>query len=94
MKFRITPHVGHAAPVPPGDAIDLLWQRLGASRDGTSFTRIGHEISASWGEDVPASMERDERVEVGRRAVLATLREVCESTPELELGWFAVGYFR
>jgi hypothetical protein len=94
MKFRITTHAGHAAPVPPGDAIDVLWQRLGASRNETTFARVGHEISASWGEDVPASMERDERAEIGRRAVLAIVREVCESTPELELGWFAVGYFR
>ena len=94
MKFRITPHSGHTAPMPPADAIDVLWERLGGRRDGTSFARVGSEISASWGEDAPASMERDERVELGRRAVLAILREVCESTPELELGWFAVGYFR
>jgi hypothetical protein len=94
MKFRIVPHAGHTAPPPPADAIDVLWQRLGGGRDGTSFARVGPEISATWGEDAPASMERDERTELGRRAVLAILREVCESAPELELEWFAVGYFR
>jgi hypothetical protein len=80
--------------MPPDDAIDVLWQRLGTSRDGTTFARVGAEISATWGEDVPASMARDERAELGRRAVLAILRDVCESAPELELDWFAVGFFR
>jgi len=94
MKFRITPHSGHAAPAPPAHAIDALWERLGGSRDGMSFARVGPEISATWGEDAPASMERDERIELGRRAVLSILREVCETTPELELEWFAVGYHR
>ncbi len=94
MQFRITPHAGHAAPTPPADAIDLLWQRIGASRDGMTFARVGPELSATWGEDAPASMERDERAELGRRAVLAILRDVCESSPDLALEWFAVGFFR
>jgi len=45
------------------------------------------------GEDLPASMERDERAEIGRRAVLDIVCDVCESAPELELDWFAVGFF-
>jgi len=35
-------------------------------------------------------MERDEREEVGRLAVLDILQEVCERAPELTLDWFAV----
>jgi hypothetical protein len=74
--------------------MDLLWQRLDRSHDGASFARVGPEISATWGEDVPSSMERDERAELGRRAVLRILRDVCEGAPELELDWFAVSFFR
>jgi hypothetical protein len=73
--------------------MDLLWQRLSASHGETSFAKVGPEIEATWGEDVPASMERDERAEIGRRAVLDIVRDVCERAPELELDWFAVGFF-
>jgi hypothetical protein len=71
----------------------LLWQRLGGSYDDVSFAKIGPEICAEWGEDAPASLERDVRGEIGRREVLAILRSVCERAPELELDWFAVGFF-
>ena len=95
MKFRITPHSAYTASKRPPEAMDLLWERLAAGRhDGASFARVGPEISATWGEDAPASMARDERTELGRRAVLKILREVCEGTPELEVGWFAVSFFR
>jgi hypothetical protein len=73
--------------------MDLLWERLEACHDEASFARVGHEICATWGEDVPPSMERHERAELGRHAVLRILREVCERPPELELDWFAVGFF-
>jgi hypothetical protein len=74
--------------------MDLLWQRLDRSHDEASFAKVGREITATWREDAPASMERDERAEVGRGAVLAIVRDVCESAPELELDWFAVGVRR
>lgn len=73
--------------------MDLLWQRLGASHDDASFAKVGPEITATWGEDAPASMERDERAEIGRLAVLEIVRDVCERTPELQLDWFAIGFF-
>jgi hypothetical protein len=88
VQFRITPHATYA---PPADALDLLWQRLGASREEVSFTRVGAEIRATTDEDAPVSMTRDERADIGRRAVLAVLREVCEAAPELSSDWFAVG---
>jgi hypothetical protein len=59
-----------------------------------SFTKAGAAIVATWGADAPARMERDERAELGRRAVLEVVSEVCESSPDLEFDWFAVGDFR
>jgi len=87
VKFKITRHSGFAAPA---DALDLLWQRLGASRDEVSFAKVGSHISATWREDAPVSMERDERVELGRSAVLDIVRDVCERAPELRFDWYAV----
>ncbi len=87
MQFRITPHSTHT---PPEGALDLLWQRLGASREEVSFVRVGTEIRATTGEDAPVSMTRDERADIGRRAVLAVVRDVCEGAPELSSDWFAV----
>lgn len=87
MQFRITPHSAFA---PPADALDLLWQRLGAEREEVSFERAGTQITATTGEDAPVSMTRDERIHVGRRAVLDVLREVCEEAPELRSDWYAV----
>lgn len=87
MQFRITPHSTYA---PPDDALDLLWQRLGASREEVSFAKVGPEIRATTDEDAPVAMTRDERAEIGRRAVLAVLRDVCEAAPELRSDWFAV----
>jgi hypothetical protein len=94
VKFRIAPHAGFASSTRPANAVDLLWQRLGSSHDEASFARVGpDEISAAWGEDALA-VSGDERAEVGRRAVLEIVRDVCERAPELELDWFAVGFFR
>jgi len=87
VQFRITPHSGYA---PPADALDLLWERLGARRDGVSFTKVGVEIRATTGEDAPVSMTSDERAEIGRRAVLDVVRDICDGVPELRSDWFAV----
>ncbi len=91
MKFRITSHTGFRGPTRPSDALELLAEQLGARRDDVSFARVGSEIVATWGEDVPSSMERDERAEIGRGVVFEIVRDVCERTPELRLDWFAVG---
>jgi hypothetical protein len=90
VKFRITPHSGLRGSTPPADAMDLLWQHLDARPDKTSFTKVGAEIRVTWEEDAPASMERDERYELGRRAVLDIVIDVCEQAPELNSDWFAV----
>jgi hypothetical protein len=91
VKFLIT---RHSAFKPPDDALDLLWQRLGAGRDEVSFAKVGAEIRATVGEDAPVSMTRDERVEIGRRAILEILTDVCELAPELKSDWFAVSFER
>lgn len=70
--------------------MDLLWQRLGANHDEASLTKTGPEIMATWGDDVPVSMEQDERTEIGRRAVLDIVIDVCARAPELNSDWFAV----
>jgi hypothetical protein len=88
VRFRIT---RHSAVKPPADALELLWPRLGSKRDEVSFAKVGTEIRATWGEDAPVSMERDERVQTGRRAILEILQEVCDRSPELRLDWYAVG---
>lgn len=88
MKFAITPHSGSGAPE---DALDLLWLRLdGARHEDVTFSRRGSEIMARSGEDAPISMERDERDEIGRLAVLDCITAVCERSPELKSAWFAV----
>ena len=91
MKFRITSHTGFRGSTRPPDALELLAEQLGARRDDVSFARVGSEIVATWGEDVPSSMERDERAEIGRGVIFEIVRDVCERTPELRLDWFAVG---
>jgi hypothetical protein len=87
VRFRITHHSGFAAPA---DALDLLSARVGASRDGISFAKVGHYVRAMTPEDAPVSVTRDERIEIGRRRVLDMVREVCESSTELKSDWFAV----
>ena len=87
MQFRITPH---SVFDPPADALDLLWQRLGPRREEMSFAKVGAQITVRTDEDEPVSMTRDERVEIGRRAVLDVVGEVCEGAPELKSDWFAV----
>jgi hypothetical protein len=84
----------HPSGRPPDNAIDMLWEQLGPSRGEASFARAGNEIHATWGIDSPVGMERDEREEIGRMAVLEIVREVCLQSPELELDWFAVGVSR
>jgi len=91
VNFRITRHSGWAGP---DDALDMLWERLGARREEASFAKADAEISASWGSDAPSSIDRDEREEVGRLAILEIVQDVCEQAPELRSDWFAVAVSR
>jgi hypothetical protein len=87
MRFKITFHSGHK---PPANALDLLAPRLGARREEVAFVRVGAEIWATVEADAPVSMTQDERADIGRRAVLDVVREVCEGAPDLNSDWFAV----
>jgi hypothetical protein len=87
VDFGITRHSGSAAPA---DALDLLWERLRPSREEASFARGRTEIRATWGIDIPVAVERDEREELGRTAVLDIVRRACEQAPALKTDWFAV----
>lgn len=89
MRFKITCHSGYS---PPEDALDRLLERLGPRREDVSFTKVGAEIKAMLDEDAPVSMTRDERVDIGRRGVLAVVTDTCESTPGLRSDWFAVSF--
>lgn len=92
MRFAITPHSRSGAPE---DALDLLWARLDGRRyEDVSFSRKGTEIMARAGADAPVSMERDEREEIGRLAVLDCVTAVCERAPELKSAWFAISPLR
>ncbi len=87
MEFRITIHSGRAAPP---RALELLPEQLGASRDGARFANAGAEIRATLAEDGPVSMDREERENIGRRALLEILSDACGRAAELESDWFAV----
>jgi hypothetical protein len=87
MIFSITRHSGWAAP---DNALDMLWERLGARREDTSFAKDDAEIRATWGSDPPSSIDRHEREEVGRAVILEIVRDVCEQAPELKSDWYAV----
>jgi hypothetical protein len=91
VNFRITRHSGWEAP---DDALDMLWERLKDRRDEAYFAKGSAEIRASWGSDAPSSIDRDEREEFGRMAILEILRDVCGQEPELRSDWFAVGPYR
>jgi hypothetical protein len=91
VRFRISRHSGFSAPA---DAVDLLWQQLGAKRDEASFAKVGAEIRAEWGADAPVSLERDEREEIGRGVILEIVCDICERAPELKSDWFAISPLR
>jgi hypothetical protein len=91
VDFSITRHAGWAAP---DDALDMLWERLGARREDAAFAKAGAEIRATLGNDAPRSINREEREQVGRIAILEIVRDVCERAPELSSDWFAVRAYR
>jgi hypothetical protein len=87
VRFKITRHSGFSAPE---DALELLVQRLGPRREEVSFAKVGGEIWATLQSDAPVSMTHDERSDIGRRAVLDVVREVCDGMSGLKSDWFAV----
>jgi hypothetical protein len=79
---------------PPEHALDLLSGRMGKGWEDVSFARVGPEIRANLNRDDPVAMTHDERIDIGRRAVLEAVAEICERAPELKLDWFAVSSAR
>jgi len=59
-------------------------------REDVVFSRAGGEIRALIDRDDSVRMTQDERLELGREAVLEALGEVCSRAPELRIDWFAV----
>ena len=91
MPYSITRHSGFAAP---SDALDLLWQRLDGYRGDARFTRVGTGIRAVWGDEGQSWLGRREREEIGRRAVLDIVCDICVQAPELDSDWFAISPLR
>ncbi len=87
IGFRVT---RHTALTPPDQAMSLLSERLPNRCEDVSFSIACGEIGASLDRDDSVSVTHDERVEIGRRAVLGALEEICERGPALKLDWYAV----
>ena len=85
--FRIT---RHSALAPPDHAMSLLYERLPSCSEDVCFSMTGGEIGASLDREESISETNDERVEIGRRAVLGALEEICDGAPELKPEWYAV----
>lgn len=87
MQFKVTKH---GSVSPPHDALDLLAEPIAGRRGDAYFKRAGSCIAARLDRDDPVAMTQDERAEIGRRAVLEIIGDVCERTPGLKLDWYAV----
>ncbi len=70
--------------------MDLLEARIPARTEYVVFSRAGSELQALVDREESVRMTHDERVELGRQAVLDVIGEVCERAPELRFDWFAV----
>lgn len=70
--------------------MSLLCERLPHDCEDVCFSMSAGEIGASLDRDDSVSVTQDERVEIGRRAVLGALEEICERAPALKLDWYAV----
>ena len=70
--------------------MSLLCKRLPHRCEDVCFSTSGGEIGASLDREESVSETNDERVEIGRRAVLGALEEICDGAPELTLDWYAV----
>lgn len=87
MRFRIT---SHTALTPPDHVLERLSERIPQRREGVVFTRAAGEIRVRTDRDDAVWMTQDERAEIGRRAVLDVVGELCDRPPELKLDWYAV----
>lgn len=70
--------------------MSLLCERLPSNCEDVCFSTADGEIGASLEREESVSETNDERVEIGRRAVLGALEEICDGSPELKLDWYAV----
>jgi hypothetical protein len=87
MRFRVTKH---AAVKSPDGVLSLLSERIPARRGDVVFSLRGREIQARLDRDDSVWMTEDERIEIGRDAVIEAVGEVCKGSPELKLDWYAV----
>jgi hypothetical protein len=87
MRFRVTTHT---AVRPPEGVLDLLGERIPSRQGDVLFSKVGGEIRARLDREDSVWMTQDERIEIGRRAVLEAVGEVCERVPNLKLDWYAV----
>jgi hypothetical protein len=70
--------------------MSLLCERLPRHCEDVCFSMTDGEIGASLDREEFVSETNDERVEIGRRAVLGALEEICDGSPEPKLDWYAV----
>ena len=87
MRFKVT---RHSAERPPEGVVALLGERIPRRREDVMFTSVGGEIRARLDREDAVWMTQDERIEIGRQAVLEAVGEICERAPELKLDWYAV----
>jgi hypothetical protein len=86
LRFRITKHSGHGAPL---DAVELLWARWPSRLPDVQATKRGQEIHLLYGQNEPIEA-RPEHVERERLEVLDLVLEICERHREIRLDWYAV----
>jgi hypothetical protein len=87
MRFTVT---RHAAVKTPEDVLSLLSEHIPARREDVIFSRAGSEISARVDREESVRMTADERIEIGREAVLKAIGELCEHSADLKVDWYAV----
>lgn len=68
----------------------MLFEQLGTRRGQASFRLQPGQINATWRGDAPVSSTQDERLEIGRRAILELVLKACKRVPELDSDWFAI----
>lgn len=87
MVFKVTKH---GSGSPPPNALELLGELIAGRREDAYFKRSGSYITARLDREDPIAMTRDERAEIGRRAILDIIGDVCERTPGMKVDWYAV----
>ncbi len=81
----------HSANAPPGDALELLWERLEGERHrDLRFRKARDEIRVIAPDEPRVPMADDEWVEDCRQAIMHTVRSVSEQDDELDFAWYAV----